>query len=148
MPCTCRAVYSKGVGPQALARYLQEANQEVDVWLQVETKDCFEAIDDILSIPGIDCAFLGPADMGFSYGLHVKNNYDLSAMLASPELDHVYSKVIATCTKYGIQPGVFCLGQQRAQKLAAQGYKYVAYDVDLNVMINYSMLTMAALKES
>jgi hypothetical protein len=27
--------------------------------LQVETRACFEALDDVLSVPGIDCAFLG-----------------------------------------------------------------------------------------
>lgn len=31
----CRAVYPKGVGAPGLARYLQEANKEVEVWLQV-----------------------------------------------------------------------------------------------------------------
>jgi hypothetical protein len=33
--CCCRAVYRKGVGVPALSRYLQEANREVQVWLQV-----------------------------------------------------------------------------------------------------------------
>ncbi len=33
--CNCRAVYPKGVGAPGLARYLQEANREVEVWLQV-----------------------------------------------------------------------------------------------------------------
>jgi hypothetical protein len=31
----CRAVYPKGAGAAGLARYLQEANKEVEVWLQV-----------------------------------------------------------------------------------------------------------------
>lgn len=35
VPCPCRAVYPKGVGGAGLARYLQEANKEVEVWLQV-----------------------------------------------------------------------------------------------------------------
>eukprot|EP00882_Tetradesmus_deserticola_P031594 GHRQ01035734.1.p1 GENE.GHRQ01035734.1~~GHRQ01035734.1.p1 ORF type:complete len:268 (+),score=93.02 GHRQ01035734.1:101-904(+) len=94
-----RAVYRKGVGVPALSRYLREANQEVQVWLQVETRACFEALDDVLSVPGINCAFLGPSDMGFSYGLHVKGGYDLPAMLTSPELDNVYSTVVQVrCT--------------------------------------------------
>jgi 2-keto-3-deoxy-L-rhamnonate aldolase RhmA len=29
------------------------------LWTQVETKACLEAIDDVLSVPGITCAFLG-----------------------------------------------------------------------------------------
>jgi hypothetical protein len=35
-PLPCRAVYPKGVGGAGLARYLQEANKEVEVWLQVK----------------------------------------------------------------------------------------------------------------
>jgi hypothetical protein len=29
------------------------------VWVQIETKESFEAIDDIVSVPGVACAFLG-----------------------------------------------------------------------------------------
>jgi hypothetical protein len=36
----CRAVYPKGVGAPGLARYLQEANKEVEVWLQVRRGTC------------------------------------------------------------------------------------------------------------
>uniref|UniRef100_A0A383VZ87 HpcH/HpaI aldolase/citrate lyase domain-containing protein n=1 Tax=Tetradesmus obliquus TaxID=3088 RepID=A0A383VZ87_TETOB len=143
-----RAVYRKGVGVPALAQYLREANREVEVWLQVETRACFEALDEVLSVPGITCAFLGPSDMGFSYGLHTKTNYDLPAMLASPELDNVYSTVVEACNKHGVAPGVFCLGEARAAQLAAQGYKYVAYNTDLGVIMNYSASTLAKLRRT
>jgi 2-keto-3-deoxy-L-rhamnonate aldolase RhmA len=36
--------------------------------LQVETRACFEALDDVLSVPGIDCAFLG--EQLYSITLH------------------------------------------------------------------------------
>jgi hypothetical protein len=57
-------------------------------------------------------------------------------------------QVLATCSAKGIAAGVFCLGQQRAAHFAAQGYKYVAYDVDLNILIQYSAETTAALRNS
>jgi 2-keto-3-deoxy-L-rhamnonate aldolase RhmA len=60
---------------------------------QVETKGCLEAIDDVLFVPGITCAFLGPADMGLSLGYHV-HNYDLPAMLASSDMEPVYTTVV------------------------------------------------------
>ncbi|KAF6255716.1 Pyruvate/Phosphoenolpyruvate kinase-like domain-containing protein [Scenedesmus sp. NREL 46B-D3] len=142
----CLAVYRKGVGAPALSRYLQEANREVQVWLQVETRACFESLDDVLSVPGITCAFLGPSDMGFSYGLHIKNGYDLPGMLTCPELDNVYSTLVQACNNHGVAPGVFCLGEARAAQLAAQGYTYVAYNTDLGVVMNYSASTMAKLK--
>jgi 2-keto-3-deoxy-L-rhamnonate aldolase RhmA len=56
-----RAAYGHGRGaaPGALRRYLKDANSETEVWVQVETKECLEAIDDVLAVPGISCAFLG-----------------------------------------------------------------------------------------
>ena len=59
LPAPPRAVYHKGVGGPGLSRYLAEANSEVEVMLQVETKACFESMDDVLSVPGITSAFLG-----------------------------------------------------------------------------------------
>lgn len=44
----------------------------------------------------------GPADMGLSLGYHVKHNYDLPAMLASSDMEPVYTTVVEvrdlTCT--------------------------------------------------
>lgn len=48
----------------------------------------------MLSVPGITCAFLGPADMGLSLGYHVKHNCDLPAMLASSDMEPVYTTVV------------------------------------------------------
>lgn len=38
------------------------------MWLQVETKDCFEDIDNIFSVPGIHCGFLGAFRGGGLWG--------------------------------------------------------------------------------
>jgi 2-keto-3-deoxy-L-rhamnonate aldolase RhmA len=53
---------------------------------------------------------------------------------------------VQACGKHGIAPGVFCLGEQRARALAAQGYQYVAYDTDLNLIISSISGTQASLK--
>lgn len=54
---------------------------------------------------------------------------------------------LQACQKHSVAPGVFCLGQERAAQLAQQGYKYVAYDTDLGVLINYASSTMANLRK-
>lgn len=36
----------------------------------------------------------GPADIGFSFGLHLAQDYDLPAMMASPDMQHIYSNVL------------------------------------------------------
>lgn len=52
-------MFKRGVGVSVLSEYLKDANKEVEVWLQVETRACYDALDDVLSVPGITCAFLG-----------------------------------------------------------------------------------------
>lgn len=140
-----RAVYRKGAGPGALARYLREANAEAEVWVQVETKECFEAIDDVVSAPGVSCAFLGPADMSFAHGLHVEMGYDLPAMLASPKVERFYAGTLAACRRAGVKAGAFCLGQERAGQVAAMGFDWVGFDADLNVVISYAQSAAKAL---
>jgi hypothetical protein len=36
----------------------------------------------------------GPCDLGITYGYHVKNDYDIGAMIASKDLAHVYDDVL------------------------------------------------------
>lgn len=68
-------------------------------------------------------------------------------MLASPQMDSFYSGVAAACDKAGVAPGVFCLGAERAAALGAAGYRYVAFDTDLNALISYAGGAAAALKQ-
>jgi HpcH/HpaI aldolase/citrate lyase family len=51
---------------------------------QVETKECVLHLDEVLSVPGIDIAFVGPIDLCYSLGLHLK--YTLAEMFDSAEL--------------------------------------------------------------
>jgi hypothetical protein len=39
-------------------------------------------------------ALAGPADMGFSFGLHVQHDYDLPAMMASSEMQQIHEAVL------------------------------------------------------
>lgn len=65
----------------------------------------------------------GPADMGFSFGLHVKQDYDLPAMMASPEMQQIYATVleVGLCSPclglnpiQGAHPCVQCTARQLA----------------------------------
>eukprot|EP00775_Hariotina_reticulata_P005762 gene5762-6002_t len=137
-----RAVYPKGVGAPGLARYLQEANREVEVWVQTKTH-CLKSLK---TGQAAGSRVARPADMGCSLGYHVKHDYHLPTMLASKDLEHVYEKVLKGCAKYGLTPGVFCLGEARAALLAEQGFNCIAYDTDLGAIMNYTATIQSRLK--
>lgn len=56
--------------------------------------------------------------------------------------------LLQACKKHGVQPGVFCLGEQRAAELASMGYTNIAYNTDLSVLVNYTVSSMNKLKSS
>ena len=52
--------------------YLKTANDQICLILQVESRAGLAALDDILALPGIDCVFIGPADLAADMG-HLGN---------------------------------------------------------------------------
>ncbi len=49
--------------------YFGAANDQVACIPMIETRQAVEHIDDILSVPGIDAVYVGPADLSVTYGL-------------------------------------------------------------------------------
>src|SRR5208337_3850500 len=50
-------------GRQGLADYLAQANENIFVAVQIETKEALQALDAIVKIKGIDSLVMGPADL-------------------------------------------------------------------------------------
>ena len=54
--------------PPPLSVYMQEANAHMRVYAQLETKEAIENAEEILSVDGVDGAFVGPNDLSVSLG--------------------------------------------------------------------------------
>lgn len=52
----------------AIPDYLATANDQICLILQIESRAGLAALDEILEIPGIDCVFIGPADLAADMG--------------------------------------------------------------------------------
>ena len=86
---------------EPIGAYVQRANRETLVVIQVETQDAVDAIDDYLKIDGIDVLFLGPTDLSQSLG-H-PGDLDHPEVLAA--LDRVADAVIGSGVTLGIYAG-------------------------------------------
>jgi len=66
----------RGYGPRVPSNYfrnagtdfVEEANESVFVAVMIETAEAYEAIDQIVAVPGLDSVVLGPADLSWSLG--------------------------------------------------------------------------------
>ena len=81
--------------------YVQRANRETLVVIQVETQDAVDAIDDYLAIDGVDVLFLGPTDLSQSLG----HPGDLRHPDVTAAMDRVADAVIGSGTTLWIYAG-------------------------------------------
>lgn len=87
-----------GAAAEGYENYYAEANNEVLVIVQIEHFEAVENIDDILSVPGIDIAFVGPYDLSTSMGLQGQPNHQ--------DVQESCRKVIAACERHQVTPAI------------------------------------------
>lgn len=77
MACRYAPLGARGYGPRRPSNYgrdggkayMERANRELFVCLQIETVEATQELDEILVIPGLDSIVLGPNDLSHSMGL-------------------------------------------------------------------------------
>lgn len=116
-----------GASAEEYEGYYAQANDEGLVIIQIEHYKAVENIDDILSIPHIDVAFVGPYDLSTSMGLQ--------GQLSHPELLKCYQIVIEACEKYNITPGIMTSKEGMEQHLA-MGFRFLLGGIDGAILYN------------
>jgi len=127
-----RSVYfpQRCTNEKGLLEYVGNSNKNVVIALQVETADCIKNIEEILSIPEVDIAFLGQNDLCLSMGLFEK--YVFPKMYFSDELKEATDKLISTSKKYNKILGLFLFGTERVAEFLNQGFTFVSVGNDLH----------------
>ena len=109
--------------------YADEANGQMCLLVQVETRAGLEQLDGILAVEGVDGVFFGAADLAASFGLLGQPNHpDIVAMIKRGLTR------VAACGKAG---GVLCGDRDLVNRYREAGARFIAVGVD-------SMLLAAA----
>jgi 4-hydroxy-2-oxoheptanedioate aldolase len=86
---------------------------------------------------GINGVYIGPSDLGFSYGLVPKLDRE------EPEIMKIYEKIVKECGKRGLHPGIHCSGAVGATKAINMGFKLVTLFNDSGLMATYARMQVA-----
>ena len=78
--------------------YYDRANEEVVCIPMIETVQAVEDLDNILSIPGIDVAYVGPSDLSISMGYR-------PGTTAAPFLA-MLDRIVEACDRHGVVPAI------------------------------------------
>ncbi len=99
-PAGTRSFGPLGAGMRYGGEYFGAANDQVACIPMIETRQAVETIDDILSVPGIDAVYVGPADLSVTYGL-------------PPALDQTsdtfrtaLATIVGACERHAVIPGI------------------------------------------
>ena len=79
--------------------YFAHANDDVLCIVMIETRDAVARVDEILSVPGIDAVYVGPADLSVTLGLPPAPDHDAAAFTDA------ITRILEACRAHGVVPG-------------------------------------------
>ncbi len=105
--------------------YVQSANDEIAVVVMIEHKDAIAHLDEILSVDGVDGAFVGPMDLSGSMGI--------VGQIQHPDMVAALEKYRAACKRHGLAAGIHVVypTEEAIRGTLAQGYTLVALGLDV-----------------
>jgi 4-hydroxy-2-oxoheptanedioate aldolase len=106
--------------------YAREANDQVCLLVQVETREALDNLDAIAAIDGVDGVFIGPADLSASMG-HVGHP-------GHPEVQAAIEDAIARINRAGKAAGILTPDETLGHKYLDLGALYVAVGLDTNLL--------------
>ena len=107
--------------------YFAHADQDVLCIVMIETREAVASVDDILSVPGIDAVYVGPADLSVSLGLPPAPDQD------APSFTDAIARILAACHAHGVVPGI-AGNQKTAPKRIEQGFRLVEVVADAGAL--------------
>lgn len=136
---------SRGVGVSRAHRYglgfqeyIDKANEDVTVIVQVEHVDAVANIESIAKVPGVDAVFVGP--------------YDLSASLEKlgqvndPEVQQAIEIVTRASVQAGIRLGIFGLTAEAVRPFIDRGYTLIVAGIDTMMLGSAASQLLADLR--
>ncbi|MDR7096726.1 aldolase/citrate lyase family protein [Hydrogenophaga laconesensis] len=118
--------------------YAKEANAQVCLLVQAETREALKNLDAIAATPGVDGVFIGPADLSASLG-HVGNP-------GHPEVQAAIDDAIARILRAGKAPGILVTDEALAHHYLALGAVFVAVGLDTQILVRQTSALAARFK--
>jgi len=124
----------------SLPEIMEHLNAETMVIVQFETALSMEKCDELLSVPGIDVAMVGPTDLSISLG--VPGEFDHPKIIDSVE------RFIEVCDRHGVVPGIHCRNAQMALPWLRRGMRFLGCGSEHGMMLEKARETIANVRDA
>ena len=110
-------------GPEFFA----QANEANAVILLLETAKAFEHLDEIISVRGIDVAWMGHYDLTVSMGI--------PGQFEHPRFLEAMDALVASCRRHGVAPGFLPASPEAALHWIEKGFRVLSLGSDIGVFM-------------
>jgi 4-hydroxy-2-oxoheptanedioate aldolase len=117
--------------------YARIANEQTLVIIQIESARALQNLDEILSVPGIDVAFVGPND------LHAQLGLTPSTEGAEPEFTKALERIKTTASKHQVATGIFSRDGEAAIARLQQGFHMISVTTDISSLLTAATQNLA-----
>jgi 4-hydroxy-2-oxoheptanedioate aldolase len=118
--------------------YAKEANEQVCLLVQVESRAAIENLDAITATEGVDGVFIGPSDLAAALG-HLGNP-------GHPEVQAVIEDTIRRIVRGGKAAGILTPDEALARRYLELGATFVAVGLDTNLLARATSALAAKFK--
>lgn len=119
-------------------QFLCQANAETLLIMQLETLAGIEHLDEILSVPGLDVALIGPYDLSTSMGIPGEVNH--------PRMQRAIGEFLKGCKRHGVVPGNFVTTVEDGQAWLRRGMRFLIYGADFMLLMERSRQVLSQLR--
>jgi 2-keto-3-deoxy-L-rhamnonate aldolase RhmA len=110
------------------AEVFAKTNDEIVVILLLETAKAFENLEEIVSVPGVDVAWMGHYDLTVSMGIPAQ--FDHPRFLAAMDA------LVTTCRKHGVAPGFLPPTAEAATHWIDKGFRMISLGSDIGIFLD------------
>jgi len=125
---------------RSLPEIIEHANAQTMVVVQFETVTALERSGELLAVPGIDVAMIGPTDLSISMG--VPGEFEHPKLIAAVE------EFIAACERCGVVPGIHCRTTALARKWPPRGMRLVGCGSEITFLLERAKEAVAEMRQS
>jgi 2-dehydro-3-deoxyglucarate aldolase/4-hydroxy-2-oxoheptanedioate aldolase len=127
-----------GYEARSFQEIIEHQNLNTLAVVQFETKLAMERADELLSIPGMNIAMVGPADLSIALG--VPGEFEHPLMVSTVET------LIEKCNRHGVVPGIQTRSTAMAKAWVERGMRFVGAGAEHGLLLEKAKETVGTLR--
>ena len=118
--------------------YAKNANSQIACLAMIETEEGIENLEEIVTTPGLDGIYIGPADLALALGLPPTGD--------QPQEEHleVVKRILEACRTHGIAAGIHTSSLEYTRKYLELGFHFVTMGSESGHMLKNAARELAA----